>query len=155
MPTDFFGYNRDVKANGTLVSSEFATITIGSGKQITVVQQVQAQYQQMVSPKFESGSPTLYWLTGQPQGTISFSRLIASDGFLTQLAGLKNACGSLIGVTLGLDGVGGCTAAIKSGSGTKARFTGGVPESLQISWSAGTLEVQEGASIRVATLQDA
>jgi hypothetical protein len=155
MPQDFFGYSRTVQPNGTLVSSEFATIAIGSGKTITVVQQVQAQYQQMVTPKFEAGSPTLYWLTGQPSGTVSFSRLISSSGFFSELSGLQNACGSLISVTLGLDGIGGCSAAVSPTGNNKAKFTGAVPESIQISWSAGTLEVSEGASIRVATLTSA
>ena len=152
MATDFFGYDRPVKPNGTLLSSEFATIAVGNGAQIPIVQQVQAQYQQMVTPKFESGSPTLYWLTGQAQGTISFSRLIGSEGFLTALSGLQNSCGSLIGVTLGLDGSTGC-AQVTTPAKNKVRFSGAVPESLQISWTSGTLEVQEGASIRVATLE--
>ena len=148
---DFYGYERDVKANGYLMSSEFATIAIGGAARIPLVQQVTAQYQHQVTPKFESGSPTLFWLTGQPQGTVSFARLVGQEGFLTSLKALANSCGSLIGVTLGLDGTGGCVGA-GSTSATKARFSGAVPDAIQISWAAGSLEVQEGATIRVAML---
>ncbi len=151
---DFFGYQRQIKPNGQIVSSEFANIAIGSGSNIPLVQQVTAQYQQAVNAKFESGSPTLYWLTGQPMGTIAFSRLIGSEGFLSSLKGLSGQCGSLIGVTLSLDGQGGCAAAVKPGSG-QAKFSGAVPEQIQISWQAGTLEVQEGATIRVGSLDAA
>lgn len=155
MPTDFFGYKREVQPNGTLVSSELATIAVGGGSNISVVQNVTANYAQQVNPKFESGSPTLYWLTGQAMGSISFSRLVSSSGFLAELSSLKNSCGSVIPVVLGLDGTGGCSASAGKSGGGKVRFSGGVPESITISWTAGTLEVSEGASIKVATLEAA
>ena len=151
---DYWGYDREVKPNGFIASSELATIAIGGGNNIQLVQQVTAQYAHMVSAKFESGSPTLYWLTGQPQGTISFSRLVGQEGFLSSLSGLAGQCGSVIGVTLGLGGTGGCAAATISG-GKSARFSGAVPESLNIAWQAGTLECQEGAAIKVASLDAA
>lgn len=154
MPTDFFGYSRDVKPNGQLVSSEFATIAIGGGDKIPLVQQVSATYEHQVMPKFESGSPTLFWLTGQAQGTIAFSRLIGQEGFLSSLKGLSGQCGSLIGVTLGLDGKGACSAA-STPSGGKAKFSGAIPQQISINWTAGALEVQEGATIRVSTLDKA
>ena len=152
---DFWGYDREVKPNGFISSSELATIAIGGGANITLVQQVTAQYSHMVSAKFESGSPTLYWLTGQAQGAINFSRLVGKEGFLASLSALAGQCGSVIGVTLGLNGKGGCAGVVASGGGKSAKFSGAVPESLTISWSAGSLECQESAAIKVASLDAA
>jgi len=149
MATDFFGYNRDVKPNGQIASSEFATISLGS--RMALVQTVQATYSQTVNAKFETGSPTLFWITGQPQGNITFSRLVGKGGFLSAFGALKNACGKVIGVALGLDGTGGCSAVSNSG-GSGVQFSGGVPENVSINFKAGTLEVSEGASIRVASM---
>lgn len=151
---DFWGYEREVKPNGFIMSSEFATIAI-QGTRLSLVQQVTAQYAHMVSAKFESGSPTLFWLTGQPQGTVTFSRLVGQDGFLKSLSAMGNTCGSVIGITLGLNGKGGCSGVAGASGGAQAGFSGVVPESLTISWQAGTLEVQEGASFKVAMLSAA
>jgi hypothetical protein len=149
MATDFFGYNRDVKPNGQIASSEFATLSLGS--RMALVQSVQATYSQSVNSKFEVGSPTLFWVTGQPQGNIQFSRLVGKGGFLSAFGELENACGKVIGVAIGLDGTGGCSAVTNAG-GRGVQFSGGVPENINISFSAGTLEVSEGAALRVASM---
>jgi hypothetical protein len=153
MATDFFGYNRDVKPNGAIATSEFATINIG-GK-MGLVQSVSAAYQQTVQARFEAGSPTLYWLTGQPQGTISIARLVGQSGLFSGFAKLQNNCGGVIdGISIALDGTGGC-AVNQIRGGASLTFGGGVPESVNVSFSAGMLEVQEGATIRCATMNKA
>ena len=152
MPKDFLGYDRNIMPNGSVMSSEYATIALGSSR-ISLVQSVTAEYAQMTTPKYESGSPTLYWLTGQPSGAITMGRLVGKEGFLKSLASLHNSCGSLIGVTLGLNGTGACIAS--ASAKTPLTFQGAVPNSLSISWSAGTLEVQEGCRIAVASLSAA
>ena len=149
MSTDFFGYSREVKPNGQITSSEFATLYMG-GK-MDLVQNVTAQYGQSVNAKFEVGSPTLYWVTGQPQGSVNFGRLVGRGGFLSRFGELKDSCGKIVKLHIGLDGTGGCTAAQGAG-GSGVNFDGGVPESLQIQFSAGTLEVSEGVAIKVASL---
>lgn len=146
---DILGYRRDVKPNGQIYSSEFATITLG-GK-VSLVQSVQATYGQTVVPKFEVGSPTLYWLTGQPMGSVNIGRLVGRGGFLSSFGAVENSCGTLISVKLGLDGTGGCSAAQESGSGLS--FDGGVVASLSVSFAAGALEVNEGAVIQVASMR--
>lgn len=148
MAEDFFGYSRDVKPNGQIITSEFATINL-DGK-MGLVQSVQAVYQQSVQARFEAGSPTLYWLTGQPQGTVTVARLVGKNGLFSAFGSLQNACGSVIPVKIGLDGTGGCSAT-PAGQGT-INFSGGVPESVNVSFQAGLLEVQEGCSIRCAAM---
>lgn len=149
MATDFFGYSRDIKPNGAIASSEYATISLGS--RMALVQTVQANYAQQVNAKFELGTPTLYWLTGQPQGDITFRRLVGKGGFLSAFGRMRNACGSVINLTIGLDGTGGCSSVSNSG-GSGIQFSGAVPVGVTVDVTAGTLEVSEGGSIRAASM---
>ena len=146
---DFLGYKRDIKPNGQIMTGELATLSIG-GSRSNLVQQVTAQYGQAVMPKFEVGSPTLYWLTGQPMGSVTFSRIVGCGGFLSALGSLRGSCGTLVPVQIGSDGQTGCTTA-RCGGGTLS-FDGGVVESVNVTFSAGTLEVAEGATIKVAAM---
>ena len=145
---DFYGYSRDVKPNGQVTSSEFATLSIDG--HMDLVQQVQATYMQTVNAKFEVGSPTLYWVTGQPQGTITFARLVGKGGFFSKFSSLKGSCGKVVGLKVGLDGSGGCTTV--QASGNTVSFDGGVAEQVSLSFQAGVLEVTEGATVRVASM---
>jgi len=147
---DILGYRRDVKPNGQIYSSEFATISMG-GK-MSLVQQVQASYGQTVAPKFEVGSPTLYWLTGQPIGQVQIGRLVGRGGFFSTFGSLENSCGKLLGLRIGLDGNGGCTSEQQSADGGIS-FDGGVVANITASFGAGDLEVQEGATIQVASMR--
>jgi len=149
---DILGYKRDVKPNGQIFSSEFATISVG-GK-MSLVQEVRGTYSQTVTPKFEVGSPTLYWLTGQPMGQVSIARLVGPGGFFASFNSLRNSCATLIPIKIGLDGNGGCTAA-QAGGGSGLFLDGAVVASLGFGFSAGALEVQESASMQFATLRTA
>lgn len=151
MPADFFGYSRTVSPNGTVMSSELATLSMGGI--MSLVQQATGTYAQTVNAKFEAGSANLYWVTGQPQGTIQFARLVGTEGFLggSNWSQIQGQCGSLVGLTLGSQGTSGCTT-VQPINGATLSFTNGVPEQITVSFQAGLLDVTEGASIRVATM---
>jgi hypothetical protein len=148
---EFFGYERDVKPNGQILSSEFATISLNGSGAMSLVQSVEANYGQTVAAKFAIGSPTLYWLTGRPGGQIAVSRLVGPGGFLSNFNGLADSCGSLLGIVLGTDGKGGCVAA-QNNSGGKLRFDGGVVDRINISFNANALEITEAFTIQVASM---
>jgi hypothetical protein len=148
--TDILGYKRDVKPNGQIFSSEFATISMGG--RMSLVQQVQASYGQTVVPKFEVGSPTLYWLAGQPMGQVQIGRLVGRGGFFDSFGDLENSCGRLLGLRIGLDGTGGCTS-VQQATGGGISFDGGMVANITASFGAGDLEVQEGATIQVASMR--
>lgn len=150
MAQDFFGYTRDVNANGQIATSEWATLSIGS--RMSLVQSANWSYQQTVNPKYEAGSAALYWVQGQPSGTIRFSRAVGKGGFLSAFSDLRNSCGSLLNLSIGLDGEGGC---VKAGFGGSAiQFSGGVAQSVEGSFQAGLLDVTEGANIMCATMTE-
>lgn len=147
MATDFFGYTRDVNANGQIATSEWATLSLGS--RMSLVQSAQWSYQQTSNPKYEAGSAALYWVQGQPSGTISFTRAVGKGGFLSAFSSLKNSCGSLLSLSIGLDGKGACDG---GGGGQGIQFSGGVAQSVSGSFQAGMLDVTEGATILVAVM---
>ena len=147
--TDFFGYSREIMPNGSIMSSEFATLSLGSGR-MALVQTVSANYTQQVNAKFELGSATLYWVTGQPQGDVTFRRLVGKSGFLADFGSMKGACGTVIGVSIGGGGNVGCPGGGAGGSGLQ--FSGGVPLNISVDITAGSMEVSEGGAIRVANM---
>jgi len=145
---DYFGYQREVRPNGQLATSEYAVLSLGGV--MGLVQQATATYSQVVNAKFEAGSPTLFWVTGQPSGVIQFARLVGKEGIFASFGSIEGKCGELIGVQISLNGTGGCASARMGGGGI--RFSGGVAENVTLSYQAGLLEIQEGAVIRVASM---
>jgi hypothetical protein len=150
---DFLAYERNVVPNGQLFSAEFATISLGSGSRMGLVQNVQASYGHSVNARFESGSATLFWQTGQPQGQIQAGRLVGRGGFFSAFTELQDTCGRIIGVRIGLDGEGGCAAASTMDRGRALSFDGVVLENLSMGWSAGGLDINESVAMRAASLR--
>lgn len=148
--SDFFGYNRVVKPNGTLVTSEYATLSLDTGGKMALVQNVQAQYGQQVIPHFECGSATLYWTAGHPAGQVGLSRLVGAQGFANNWDALQNCGGTLFGISMGLDGASAC-AQVQT-SGKKLRFEGGITTGVSWGWNAQSLDVTEGAQILVSEM---
>ena len=151
---DIFGYERDAVADpGQVISSDHAVINIG-GK-LRLVQNVTGAYQHRVEPKFEAGSPNLYWVTGQASGTLEVGRLLGkvngpSSGTGTPLFGADNGCGILETVVLNMSGKS-CSA--QTGGAQSYKFSGAVVQSFTISFGVGNLEVTEGLRIMVAELE--
>ena len=149
MATDFFGVERNVNSHGQIATSELATIDLGGGGSVALVQQATWSYQLNVQPVYEAGSAELYWNTGQPQGTISMDRIVGSDGYLAEFSSLQGGCGTLQQITVGLGGTGGCT--VSDGPvGSDLTFSGAVPIEVRGSFGAGMREVSEGVTIRCA-----
>ena len=157
--SDFFGYNRPAPSTGTLVTSEYATLTLsggagGGGGNVALTQQVSAQYGQQVVPHFECGSSNLFWQVGHPSGQIQMSRLVGMTGFAAAWGALRTCggSGSLVGVTLALTGTGSCSSATPSGKALS--FAGGICTTVSWGWSAQGLDVTESASILISELSD-
>jgi hypothetical protein len=146
--TDFFGYKRQIKPNGQLISSEFATLSL-EGSRLSLVQSVQASYGQRAEPKFEAGSASLYWVTGQPMGTINIGRLVGKGG-LKALQALEGGCGKVKGLRVSFDGEGGCEDVSFSEKGL--RFGGAVPVSVGVNFSIGQLEIGETVQLNAAQM---
>ena len=142
MATDFFGYNRNIGSSNELASSEYATLSI-NGK-VNLCQSVRVDYGQDVKPIYEVGNPSVYFVTGHAQGTISFGRIAGGGSFWSNL---KNSqCGQIGMVSLNSEGKG-CY-----GSGGKLNFDGAIITSVSLSINTGAIEINEEAQLRVASM---
>jgi len=147
MATEFFGYQRSNNPIAQVVSSEYATVSIG-GNQVSLVQSISADYQQEVRPMFSVGDPGLYWITGHPMGTINISRAVGAGKFFSGFRG--GACGRVDSVTLSATQGQNCSQA---GGGGLITFTGGMITGVRVEMTAGRVEIIEGVSIKVASME--
>lgn len=140
---DIFNYNRTSKSAGQVASSEFAVISMG-GKQ-SLVQQVQVQYGQQITPITQIGDVNIYLMAGRAQGTVNCTKLVGSGGFL---AGWRNRdCGRITPMSVSMAG----SRCGFSGRGSLS-FDGGILASVNITLSAEQLQISESATIQIASM---
>lgn len=140
---DFFGYDRNVKSAGQIGSSEFAVITVGSVQ--SLVQRVSVNYGQDIRTVFAVGDTNVYWIPGHAFGTMDVSTLVGKSGFFAGWKGQK--CGSIDKLSIKA-GRGTCF----SGTDSTIRFDGGVLERVTAEITAGTLEMNQNVTVRVASM---
>lgn len=146
---DYFGYDRNIKSK-ELISADFAKLDIGNGR-VSLVQNVNASYGHRSEFRFETGSSDAYFVSGQPMGQISVSRLVGRKGFLSEHRenpGL--ACGELDKLSIYIDGDENCS--VEDGGNDKLKFEGAHIENFNISFGAGALEVSESFGYKVASM---
>ncbi len=142
MATDFFGYNRTVGSSNQLSSSEYAALTVGS--QVMLCQNVSANYAQEVRPIYEVGNPSIFFVPGHASGSVQFGRLAGEGGFFKQLR--DSNCGKITPVAINSQG-----SACFAGSGA-LNFSGAIIQQVSLTMSAGAVEIQESATLQVATM---
>ena len=141
---DFFGHNRIIKSANQLSSSEYARISVGG--RVDLGQNVTANYSQQIRPLFEIGAPTVFFVTGHAQGTVSIGRLVGTGGFFSAWKGTQ--CGRISPVSISGGGGGACSG----GGGGSVSFDGGIIESVSLQITAGQIEMTEGVVVRVASM---
>lgn len=144
MAADFFGHNRIIKSANQLASSEYARISVGG--RIDLAQNVSANYGQQIRPLFEIGAPSVFFVTGHAQGTVSVGRLVGNGGFFANFNGSQ--CGRIQPVSISGGGGGPCAG----GGGGTISFDGGIIESVSLQITAGQIEMTEGVVVRVASM---
>lgn len=140
---DIFGYSREVQSD-SIVSSDFAKISVGG--QIGLVQQFNATYQRRIEPRFEVGSSNLYWVHGQPQGSIQLSKLVGTGGLLEGIS--LEQCGKIDSVSLDITGGGACAP---GGQGSLS-FSGAMVQSINFVAQASNLDITTGVTILCAEM---
>lgn len=150
---DFFGYSRRITEPGAALPSEFATIAFGDdAAHVLLLQQFRLAYKHQVEPRYEIGSADLYWVTGQPMGEVSIGRAVGQEGFLAKF-GRGTACAKVQTLSVGMKEKGGCIEAKTQGKGFN--LLNCMPTQVTIDIQAGQLQMQEGISFLVGTLQAA
>ena len=145
--TDVFGYDNNIKTSGQVASADFARISVragaASGGPNSLVQSVEVTYKQQIEEVTQVGSPTIFWMPGRPQGTITMGSLVGSEGFFAEWTG--GACGIIDTASIKIEG-GKCKF---TGTGG-LQFTGAIVEQLTASINVGKLTIGQGATIRTA-----
>lgn len=141
-----FNTNRTTNSKAQIASAEYALITVG--KRTELGQSVTGNYTRQIQTIFEIGTPNVMWLAGHEQGTLAFNRLVGGKGFFYGWD--PDTCGEIRPVSINL-GSGPCVSAARGG----LKFGGAMVESVNFSIQAGTLEISEGISLRIATLSRA
>ena len=97
---DIFGYDVDVKGR-QVVSAHNASLDLGGGR-IALVQNISGNYTHKVNPVFEAGSSSVYFVNGQPQGSLSYTALVGTDGWFSGMSNSSGTCATLrnMGVTI-------------------------------------------------------
>jgi hypothetical protein len=139
MAADIFGYNRTIKSNDQIVSSEFLTLTLG--KKVSLLQSCNCTYQRDIQPVFVVGDSTVYFVHGHASGTLEASRLVGKDGILSSFKGVD--CGKITPMSVNLGGEGSCSV---SGGGS-VNFQGAMLRSVGFQTNAGQLQIAESASV--------
>ena len=156
MPLDFFGYKRN--SPGThIMSSEYAAVlmsnslTSAPSNKLGLVQGCQVSYGHAVVPVFEAGSSEMYWITGQPSGAVSISRVVG-DNFVAGLQGLAQPGSSSQLLNQGAIGEVDFKAGVTTINQTVLRFGGCVLARVDWSTQVSALNITTGMTIHVAIL---
>lgn len=94
MSGDIYSLDKGGDNRKIVTSHQGAAVSFGGGSggsSLRLIQQASVQYQQRTEARFELGSDTLYWATGQSQGTMQLNKLVGAQssvwaGFKNQLA---------------------------------------------------------------------
>jgi hypothetical protein len=152
---DFLGYQRAV-AGQHILSSEYAALlmagtTTSTASRLGLVQGLQCSYSHQVAPVFEAGSSNLYWLTGQPVGGVSVSRVVG-DNLVSGLQGLAQPGSSGQLLNQGAIGEVDFKVGATSLNQTVIRFGGCVLTSVGWGTSVGSLTITTSLNMSVAIL---
>jgi hypothetical protein len=80
MAKDFYGYTKDAKGPGNVVSPTMVILSI-DGKKLRLAQSVSVSYQRQIEPTYEIGSDSVWMVAGKSSGTCEVSRAIGNaDG---------------------------------------------------------------------------
>lgn len=146
--TDIFGYEKNTSASGTIITSEFASLSIGG--RVSLTQNVSGQYGRQVRTMYESGSSNVYFLHGNSTGNITCSAAVGSKGFFNALNSTLAKCGKVDSISVDILPGGKCSTSTGGKGGLT--FSGGMVEGLQFAFQTGLEAVTEGFTIMVAEM---
>jgi hypothetical protein len=147
MAKDFLSYERQTKSK-EIFSSDFATVSFGDEK-ARLVQSVQGNYGHRVEPRYEAGSSALYWVNGQPSGTVNINRLVGTKGWFAGLRDANIACALFKPITVKLDGDGNCDLTAEEDT---IKMEDVILQNVAFNFSAGGLDVTESLSFQVSKM---
>jgi hypothetical protein len=144
---NFFGQNRQIKAEKNFASPEYSSLTLsGGGTELT--QSVAAEFGRRVDSIPVVGDPNVYWGFGNSEGQLTLGRYVGCDGFFKGVNG--DACGII--QTLKVEGKQGDDCVCGAGGVT---FSSGAILSLGFQIAAGQTVITESISIKIGSMSAA
>jgi hypothetical protein len=149
---DYFGYNRQVHKSGQVISSQSALISFGddSDKTVTLAQNVTVNYAHRVEPVYELGSDDVFYVTGQPSGTMAISRSVGAEGLL-QSFGSSSQC-NLNTINIDLNEEVGCVD-LELDKGRGIKIGNAIAVNVGLNFGAGGLQISENTSFVIGSLE--
>lgn len=152
---DLFGYQKE-RVGDFIYSSDYASLFFANANTATnttagkagMVQSVSINYQHNVQPRFETGSHSLYWTSGQSIGEVQVGRLVGDAGLLNGIQpgrspnDLRKGILGHVEAKIGRQGITGI--ALKQ---DVLVLSGCVMRGYGLSWSVGGVDIQEGITI--------
>lgn len=148
MSQDILGYERTAHAPGSVLTGDYALVTLGGA--VALVQQTNVNYTQQVEPIYEIGTPDLYWVTGQAMGQMTANAAVGSGGFFSSFKG--GSCGSIESAGISLHGKGNCGGNGLAKSGSAIHVQSAVVQSLGATVQAGARPIVQDMNIKFAFL---
>jgi hypothetical protein len=147
MANDILGYDRTANAPGTVMTGDYALLDLGG--RVGLLQQVSVEYGQQVETFREVGSADLFWITGEPMGSLTAASAVSNKGFFDGLP--KGICGSIEKAVVSLGGKGNCAAANVTSS-SALHIKDAVTKGLGVQISAGSRPITQNISMVFAYL---
>ena len=148
MGQDIFNHNRNAKAKA-IASSEETVLTLGGSTEGYLIQNWRLSYQQTVQEIFELGSSNIYWVKGRPSGGGEIGRIIGANDTGGDLlpAEAYDACSGGVQATFQLN-----TSGCGNSQSTTLGIGGMLVQSVSFGSSVGQIAIQEGLTLRFASL---
>lgn len=146
---DIFGYDVDVKEK-QVVAARNAALDLGDGR-IALVQSMQGSYGHQHQTVFEAGSSSVYFVSGNPQGTFGYSTLVGTDGWFAGIVNKTGLCATLRSINVDLTGTdSNCDVQVKSKANVK--FEGGLLRQIGFQVQAGGLNISNSGEFVCAKM---
>lgn len=144
---DILGYNRDIKTD-SLISGNNVAIDFGYGR-VALMDNATLSYGHSVQTINEVGSNAVYFVNGQPTGSLTTSVLVGPEGFFGVFLKGGTACGTLKTFNFNIID-GGCdTAQYNITSNKNIKLEGVKPTRFGVSINANELRVVQTADFMV------
>ena len=147
---DIFGYDVDVKEK-QVVAARNAALDLGDGR-IALVQSISGDYGHTTNTVYEAGSSSVYFINGNPQGSLNYDTLVGTDGWFAGIVNKSGLCATIRSINVDLMGNvdSNCDVQVKSKANIK--FEGALLEQISFSVQASQLQISNSGRFRCAKL---
>ena len=147
---DIFGYDVDVKEK-QVVAARNAALDLGDGR-IALVQSINGSYGHTTNTVYEAGSSSVYFVSGNPQGSFDYTTLVGTDGWFAGIVNKSGLCATLRSINIDLMGNRDSNCDVEVTSKANVKFEGALLESLSFAIQAQDLQISNTGRFKCAKM---